>query len=66
MTVEIGLVGQMVEVCIFQLDDGYDLAAGGTYGTIDQVRRDFAEFNSRYCDLATMDQPGTGALPSGP
>lgn len=44
--------------CIVQLDDGYDLAAAGTYGTIGQVRSDFADFTARYRDLVNLDLVG--------
>jgi hypothetical protein len=36
---------------VFRLDDGYDLAASETHGTLDQVRADFLAFTSRYRHL---------------
>lgn len=36
---------------VYQLDDGYDLAASETYGTLEQVRADFLEFTARYRHL---------------
>lgn len=36
---------------VFHLDDGYDLAASETHGTVDQVRADFLAFTSRYRHL---------------
>ncbi len=52
--------------CIFQLDDAYDLAAAGTYGTMEQVRNDFTDFTGRYRDLVNLATygplPGAGRI----
>jgi len=39
------------------LDDGYDLAAAGSYGTIDEIERDLKDFVSPYAQRLAAQYP---------
>jgi hypothetical protein len=42
---------------IYYLDDGYDLAVAGTYGTMDDIERELNDFLSPYAERITEQYP---------
>jgi len=42
---------------IYYLDDGYDLAVAGTYGSLDDVERELRDFVTPYADRLAEEHP---------